>query len=72
MTTKSDGVKILEAAQVLEACRHAGALVLRICDDPSGRWRLYILNGHALPEELKASLLELPPAIMTLLRRLAS
>ncbi len=73
MTTKSDGAKILEAAQVLSACRQGGALVLRVCDgSPSGQWRLYILNGHALPEELKGRLLALQPAIMTLLRKLAS
>jgi hypothetical protein len=71
MTTKSDGVKILEAAQVLSACRQAGALVLRICG-PDKRWRLYILNGHAMPAELKARLLKLQPAIMTQLRKLAT
>ncbi len=74
MTTKSDGAKILEAAQVLSACRQAGALVLRVCggSGPNGPWRLHILNGHAMPEELKARLLELQPAIMTLLRKLAT
>ena len=73
MTTKSNGAKILEAAQVLSACRRGGALVLRVwVGGPGAKWRLYILNGHAVPNELKARLLELQPAIMTLLRRLAT
>jgi len=72
MTTKSDGAKLLEAAQVLSACRQAGALVLRVCGGPSRQWELYMLNGQAVPEELKARLLELQPAIMTLLRKLAT
>ena len=72
MNTKSDGAKLLEAAQVLSACRAAGALVLRVCGDSPQHWRLYILNGHAMPEELKPRLLELQPAIMTLLRKLAT
>jgi hypothetical protein len=71
MTTRSDGAKILEAAQVLSACRQAGALVLRVYG-PANRWRLYILNGHAMPAELKARLLELRPVIMTQLRKLAA
>jgi hypothetical protein len=71
MTTRSDGAKILEAAQVLSACRQAGALVLRVYG-PGKHWRLYLLNGHALPAELKERLLELRPAIMTQLRKLAS
>jgi hypothetical protein len=71
MTTRSDGARILEAAQVLSACREAGALVLRVCG-PGKHWRFYILNGHAMPAELKARLLELQPAIMTQLRKLAT
>lgn len=71
MTTRSDGAKILEAAQVLLACRQAGALVLRV-SGPGKQWRLHILNGHVLPAELKAKLFELQPAIMTRLRKLAT
>jgi hypothetical protein len=71
MTTRSDGAKILDAAQVLSACRRAGALVLRVYG-PGKRWRLYILNGHAVPEELKARLLEQQPAVMSLLRKMAT
>ena len=67
----SDGARILEAAQALTACRQAGALVLRICGADK-RWQLYILNGHAVPKELKTRLLELQPAIMVLLRKLAA
>jgi len=71
MTTRSDGAKILEAAQVLSACRQAGAVVLRVYG-PGKHWRLYLLNEHALPAKLKGRLLELQPAIMTQLRKLAS
>ena len=63
MTTQSDGVRILEAAQVLSACRQAGALVLPVCG-PDKRWRLYILNDRKVPDGLKARLMELRPAGM--------
>jgi hypothetical protein len=71
MNTQSDGARILEAAQVLSAYRQAGALVLRVCG-PDKRWQLYVLNADKVPDELKARLMELRPAVMSLLRKLAT
>jgi len=56
---------------VLSAYRQAGALVLRVCG-PDKRWQLYVLNADKVPDELKARLMELRPAVMSLLRKLAT
>jgi hypothetical protein len=59
----------LSAAECLAHCRAFGAVVLVIMGDRG--WRLYMLNGAAVPARLRAELIDRQWMVMGLLKELA-